>query len=74
MGKAKDRDRMELDGVVVEAHPGAMFTVKVNDMQITATLSGKMRQNFIKVIPGDKVKIEVSPYDTGKGRIISRLP
>ncbi len=72
MGKIKNRDRMELDGEVLEAHPGAMFTVAVNDMKIKATLSGKMRQNFIKVIPGDKVKIEISPYDTCKGRIISR--
>jgi len=73
MGKIKDRDRVELDGTVVEAHPGAMFTVQVNEMIIKATISGKMRQNFIKVIPGDKVKIEVSPYDTSKGRIISRM-
>lgn len=63
------------DGLVTESLPNAMFRVQLdcNDMEILCQLCGKMRQNFIKVIPGDRVKVEMSPYDLSKGRIISRI-
>jgi translation initiation factor IF-1 len=69
------RDRLEMDCVVLQAHKAGMFTVKCKsmaDMIILATLSGRMRQNFIKVVAGDAVVVEVSTYDPTKGRIISR--
>ncbi len=66
-------DRMELIGKVVESLPGTLFEVKTSTGQtILATLSGKMRQNHIMVLPGDDVIIEVSPYDTTRGRIMRR--
>ncbi len=71
----KDRDRIEITGVVLDAHPGGMFTVKTaEDVKIVATICGKIRQNFIKILTGDNVIIEVSPYDMNRGRIIKRLP
>ena len=72
----EDRDdRMVLNGIVKEALPGAWFHVKINngDAIILATLSGKMRQNHIQILLGDKVIIEVSPYDMTRGRICRRL-
>jgi translation initiation factor IF-1 len=66
-------DRMELIGKVVESLPGTLFEVKTSTGQIVlATLSGKMRQNHIMVLPGDDVIVEVSPYDTSRGRIMRR--
>jgi len=66
-------DRMELIGKVIESLPGTLFEVKTSTGQIVlATLSGKMRQNHIMVLPGDDVIIEVSPYDTSRGRIMRR--
>lgn len=66
-------DRMELVGHVVESLPGTLFEVKtVSGQVVLATLSGKMRQNHIMVLPGDEVMIEVSPYDTTRGRITKR--
>jgi len=66
-------DRMELIGKVVESLPGTLFEVKTSTGQtVLATLSGKMRQNHIMVLPGDDVIIEVSPYDTSRGRIMRR--
>ncbi|MEY4096949.1 MAG: hypothetical protein RLZZ102_636 [Pseudomonadota bacterium] len=66
-------DRMELIGKVVESLPGTLFEVKTTTGQtVLATLSGKMRQNHIMVLPGDEVIIEVSPYDTTRGRIMRR--
>jgi translation initiation factor IF-1 len=66
-------DRMELIGKVVESLPGTLFEVKTSTGQtVLATLSGKMRQNHIMVLPGDDVIIEVSPYDTTRGRIMRR--
>jgi translation initiation factor IF-1 len=73
------RDRLEIVGTIVEACPAGMFRIKlVNDdikdnMIVIGVLSGKMRKNFIKVVPGDNVLIEVSEYDTSKGRIVKRL-
>ncbi len=69
---AKD-DVIEFEGVVLEALPNATFKVKLsNDHVITAHISGKLRMNFIKILPGDKVKVDVSVYDLGKGRITWR--
>ena len=66
-------DVIEVEGTVVEKLPNAVFLVKLeNGHQITAHLSGKLRMNFIRIIPGDKVLIEMSPYDLTKGRIIWR--
>jgi translation initiation factor IF-1 len=67
-------DRLVLNGVVEEALPGTWFNIKINDRVVTvlATLSGKMRQNHIQILPGDKVTVEVSPYDTSRGRITRR--
>ena len=67
-------DCMEFEGVVLENLPNATFKVKLpNDMQILAHISGKMRLHYIKIIPGDRVLLEVSVYDPTKGRIIRRL-
>ena len=61
------------DGVIQEALSNAMFRVKLeNDHEIIATISGKMRMYYIKILPGDKVKVEMSPYDLSKGRITYR--
>lgn len=69
---AKD-DAIEVEGHVIEKLPNAMFRVQLeNKHVITAHISGKLRLNFIRIIPGDKVLIEMSPYDLTKGRIIWR--
>ena len=66
-------DQIEVEGVVTEAMRGAEFKVKLtNGHIITAHLSGKLRKNFIKVLPGDSVKLEMSTYDLTKGRITWR--
>ncbi|MBO6129548.1 MAG: translation initiation factor IF-1 [Pseudobutyrivibrio sp.] len=66
-------DVIEVEGVVVEKLPNAMFKVELeNGHQILAHISGKLRQNYIRILPGDKVTIEMSPYDLSKGRIIWR--
>ncbi len=64
---------IEQDGTIVEALSNAMFRVELeNDVLITAHISGKMRMHYIKILPGDKVKVEMSPYDLTKGRIVFR--
>ena len=69
---AKD-DVLELEGTVVENLPNAMFKVELeNGHQVLAHISGKLRMNFIKILPGDKVTLEMSPYDLDKGRITWR--
>jgi translation initiation factor IF-1 len=69
---AKD-DAIEVEGIVVERLPNAMFKVELeNNHIITAHISGKLRLNFIRIIAGDKVLIQMSPYDLTKGRIIWR--
>ncbi len=69
---AKD-DVIEAQGVVLEALPNANFKVKLsNGIVITAYISGKLRMNYIKIIPGDTVSVEMSPYDLTKGRIVWR--
>ena len=66
-------DVIEFEGTVVEALPNATFKVKLpNGMIVTAHISGKLRMNYIKILPGDSVKIEVSIYDPTKGRITWR--
>ena len=66
-------DVIELEGVVVEALPNAQFQVELpNGHQILAHISGKLRMNFIRILPGDKVTVEMSPYDLQKGRITWR--
>ena len=64
---------IELEGKVVETLPNTTFRVELeNGHQILATISGKLRMNYIKILPGDKVKVELSPYDLTRGRITWR--
>lgn len=64
---------IEVEGVVKEPLPNAMFTVTLdNGHEVLAHISGKMRMHFIKILPGDRVRLEVSPYDLKRGRIIFR--
>ena len=66
-------DVIEIEGVVVEKLPNAMFKVELENGHIVlAHISGKLRMNFIKILPGDKVTLEMSPYDLSKGRIVLR--
>tara|TARA_B100001029_G_C14685778_1_gene247058 strand:+ start:75 stop:293 length:219 start_codon:yes stop_codon:yes gene_type:complete len=66
-------DNIELEGLVIETLPNTTFKVKLeNDHVITAHISGKMRKNYIRILTGDKVKVEMSPYDLSKGRITFR--
>ncbi len=68
------KDVIELEGTIVESMPNAMFRVKLeNDHEILAHISGKIRKNFIRILPGDRVKVEMTPYDLTKGRITFRL-
>ncbi len=70
----KKEEKMVFGGTITKALPGTNFIVELeNKMIITAHLSGKMRLNYIKIIPGDRVTVEVSQYDLTKGRIIKRL-
>jgi translation initiation factor IF-1 len=67
------KDAIRVEGVVREALPNAMFRVELeNGHRILAHVSGKMRMHFIRILPGDKVTIEMSPYDLSKGRIVYR--
>lgn len=69
----KDKDVIELEGIVTEALPNALFRVKLETGQmVLAHVSGKIRKNFIRILPGDKVKVELSPYDLTRGRITFR--
>lgn len=71
---AHDQNMIEHEGVVIEALPNTQFRVELQDGQIIlAHLAGKMRLYRIRVMPGDKVKVKVSPYDKGKGRITFRI-
>jgi len=64
---------IEVEGVVKEPLPNAMFKVQLeNGHEVLAHISGKMRMHFIRILPGDKVKLEISPYDLGRGRITYR--
>ena len=67
------QNAIEQDGTIIEALSNAMFRVELeNGVQIIAHISGKMRMHYIKILPGDKVKVEMSPYDLTKGRISFR--
>ena len=67
------QDVIEIEGTVTEALPNAQFNVELpNGHKILAVISGKLRMNFIRILPGDKVTLELSPYDLSKGRIIWR--
>ena len=69
---AKD-DVIVIDGKVIEALPNAMFRVELdNGHVVLCHISGKMRMHYIKILPGDRVKVEMSPYDLSKGRIVFR--
>ena len=71
MGK-KD-DAIELEGTIVESLPNAMFRVELdNGHKVLAHISGKMRMHYIRILPGDRVTVEMSPYDLSKGRIVYR--
>lgn len=66
-------EAIRVDGVVLETLPNAMFRVELeNKHQVLAHISGKMRMHFIKILPGDKVTLELSPYDLTRGRIVYR--
>ena len=67
------KNLIKQDGVIEEALSNAMFRVRLeNDHQVVATISGKMRMNYIRILPGDKVAVEMSPYDLTRGRITYR--
>jgi len=68
------RDVLEVDGTVTEALPNAMFKVKLNGLnkEVLCHISGKIRMNYIRIVPGDKVKVEINPYSLDKGRITYR--
>lgn len=68
------KDVIEFEGVVKESLPNAMFRVELeNGHEVLAHISGKIRKNFIKILPGDKVKVELTPYDLNRGRITYRV-
>ena len=67
-------DSIEMEGTVTESLPNAMFRVTLdNGFHVLAHISGKIRRNYIKILPGDRVKVELTPYDLTKGRITYRL-
>jgi translation initiation factor IF-1 len=67
-------DAIEVEGTVVEPLPNAMFRVELpNGQRVLAHISGKMRMHYIKILPGDKVILELSPYDLSRGRIVYRV-
>ncbi|MCP4121800.1 MAG: translation initiation factor IF-1 [Bacteroidetes bacterium] len=67
------QELLKLDGTITESLSNAMFRVKLeNEHEIVATISGKMRMHWIKILPGDKVAVEMSPYDLSRGRITFR--
>ena len=72
---AEREDKIEMEGTIDEALPGTQFRVKLeNGHELLAYLSGKMRRYYIRILLGDRVKVEVSPYDLTRGRIIYRYP
>ena len=69
----KDDDKLTIEGTVIEALPGTQFTVELeNGSPILAYLSGKMRRHYIRILLGDRVRLEISPYDLTRGRIVYR--
>ena len=70
---ASNKEVIELEGVIVEALPGTQFRVELNNgHQIIAHVAGRMRKHFIRIVPGDQVTVELTPYDLSKGRITYR--
>lgn len=70
----KELEKIEVEGVVLEALPNAVFRVELaNKHQVLAHISGKMRMHFIRVLPGDRVLVELSPYDLSRGRVTFRF-
>ena len=70
---AKDDDKIQVEGLVVEALPGTQFKVRLeNGHEVLAYLSGKMRKYYIRILLGDRVRVEMSPYDLSRGRIVYR--
>ena len=70
---AQKEETIEVEGVVVEALPSTLFRMQVDDgNEVLAKISGKMRKNYIRILPGDRVKVELSPYDLSRGRITYR--
>lgn len=68
------KGNVEIDGKVTQALPNTMFRVELSDGRIVlTTLSGRMRKNFIRIFPGDRVRVEMTPYDEERGRIIFKL-
>jgi len=68
------KEIVQVEGIVIETLPGAKFKVKLDEThELFAHISGKMRMNYIKILPGDKVVVEMSPYDLTKGRIVKRV-
>jgi translation initiation factor IF-1 len=73
------KDAIEVEGTVIEPLPNSMFAIeidgsdKVNKHRVLAQISGKLRMNFIRILPGDRVRVELSPYDLSRGRITYRL-
>ncbi len=68
------KDVIEIEGTIIESMPNAMFRVELeNGHEILAHISGKIRKNFIRILPGDRVKVEMTPYDLSRGRITFRL-
>ena len=71
---AKAEDKIKMDGVVVEALPGTQFRVRLdNGHEVLAHISGKMRVHYIRILPGDRVLVELSPYDLTRGRVTYRF-
>lgn len=75
MAKDKEKDTVEVRATVIEPLPNTMFRVELEDSkhQLLAHISGKMRKNFIRILPGDKVMVEISSYDLTRGRIVYRF-
>ena len=73
MSKKDRTDRIEFEGVVLKVLPQTNFSVQVGKSVVLCTLSGKLRQNHIRILEGDRVKIECSPYDLSRGRVTYRL-
>ena len=68
------KDEIEVEGKVIEALPNAKFKVEIDEKhEVLATLSGRIRMNFVRIVPGDKVKVVLSPYDLTRGRITWRV-
>jgi translation initiation factor IF-1 len=73
-GPVAKKDAIEVEGTVIEPLPNTMFNVELeNGHKVLAHISGKLRMNFIRILPGDRVRVELSPYDLTRGRITYRL-